>query len=167
MTKALAKRGQVCSWLFMTLGIDLVGWSIRSMMLIRLTPHAPIGSVAPMPRPDFPRALRDFQRRFADEKACRGYLAASRWPDGYQCPRCGGGEALELPTPREGEEAHGHVRDLRVEIITGLRLHRIGHLAQEPEDHRDVVRREGPEDVFFSPDLAEVEAIGIDVPDTA
>ncbi len=51
-----------------------------------------------MPRPDFPRTLREFQRRFADEKACRDYLAASRWPDGYQCPRCGGGEALELPT---------------------------------------------------------------------
>ncbi len=67
-------------------------------MLIRLTPRAPIRSVAPMPRPDFPRTLREFQRRFADEKACRDYLAASRWPDAYRCPRCGGEEALELPT---------------------------------------------------------------------
>jgi ribosomal protein L37AE/L43A len=53
-----------------------------------------------MPRPDFPRSVREFQRRFADEEACRLYLAASRWPDGYRCPRCGFGEALELPTRR-------------------------------------------------------------------
>src|SRR2546427_235101 len=51
-----------------------------------------------MPRPDFPRTLREFQRRFADEEACQLYLAASRWPDGYRCPRCGFGAALELPT---------------------------------------------------------------------
>jgi ribosomal protein L37AE/L43A len=51
-----------------------------------------------MSRPDFPRTLREFQRRFADEAACRAYLAASRWPDGYRCPQCGGGGALELPT---------------------------------------------------------------------
>jgi transposase-like protein/ribosomal protein L37AE/L43A len=67
-------------------------------MLIRLTPHAPTGSMRPMSRPDFPRTLREFQRRFEDEAACRAYLAASRWPDGYRCPQCGGGGALELPT---------------------------------------------------------------------
>ena len=50
-----------------------------------------------VPRPDFPRSLREFQRRFADEEACRQYLAASRWPDGFRCPRCGFGDALELP----------------------------------------------------------------------
>ncbi len=53
-----------------------------------------------MPRPDFPRSLREFQRRFADEEGCRLYLAASRWPDGYRCPGCGFGDALELPTRR-------------------------------------------------------------------
>ena len=57
-----------------------------------------MGSVAAMARPDFPRSLREFQRRFADEEACRLYLASSRWPDGYRCPGCGFGEALELPT---------------------------------------------------------------------
>ncbi len=50
-----------------------------------------------MPRPDFPRTLREFQRRFADEEPCRRYLAASRWPDGFRCPRCGGTAAWELP----------------------------------------------------------------------
>ncbi len=50
-----------------------------------------------VPRPDFPRTLPDFQRRFAEEEACREYLAASRWPDGFQCVRCGHGQAWELP----------------------------------------------------------------------
>ncbi len=65
--------------------------------VIRLTPQAPTCSGFRVPRPDFPRTLREFQRRFADEEACRAYLAASRWPDGYTCPRCTHGEALELP----------------------------------------------------------------------
>ena len=38
----------------------------------------------------------DFQRRFADEGACLEYLAASRWPDGYRCPACGGTRAWVL-----------------------------------------------------------------------
>ena len=50
-----------------------------------------------MPRPDFPRTLGEFQQRFPDEAACRAYLAQSRWPDGFRCPKCGHGEALELP----------------------------------------------------------------------
>jgi len=42
-----------------------------------------------MARPDFPRTLADFQRRFGSEQACRQYLADSRWPDGYICAHCG------------------------------------------------------------------------------
>jgi len=34
----------------------------------------------------------EFQGRFPDEEACRAYLFASRWPDGFVCPACGGGE---------------------------------------------------------------------------
>jgi ribosomal protein S27AE len=43
-------------------------------------------------RPSFPRSIVEFQRSFPDEAACRAYLFESRWPDGYRCPRCGGGE---------------------------------------------------------------------------
>jgi ribosomal protein L37AE/L43A len=48
-----------------------------------------VGGVA---RPGFPRAIVEFQGRFPDEAACRAYLFESRWPRGYRCPRCGGGE---------------------------------------------------------------------------
>src|SRR5688500_18729789 len=37
----------------------------------------------------------EFQERFATEEACRAYLVASRWPQGFVCRACGGGEAGE------------------------------------------------------------------------
>jgi transposase-like protein len=49
-------------------------------------------------RPEYPRSLHEFRKLFSDEAACRLYLARSRWPEGFQCPRCRQGEALELPT---------------------------------------------------------------------
>jgi len=48
-----------------------------------------------MARPDFPLTILEFQQRFGTEEACREYLFASRWPDGFLCPRCGGHEAGE------------------------------------------------------------------------
>ncbi len=50
-----------------------------------------------MARPPFPRTLGEFEAWFPDEAACRTYLAASRWPEGYRCPACGREEAFELP----------------------------------------------------------------------
>ena len=49
-----------------------------------------------MGRPGFPRSIVEFQERFADEAACLDYLAASRWPNGYRCPACGGEHAWVL-----------------------------------------------------------------------
>ena len=56
-----------------------------------------------VPRPTFPTSLRQFQRQFADEEACRKYLETSRWPDGFQCPRCGHGRAYPLGAWRRRE----------------------------------------------------------------
>jgi hypothetical protein len=49
-----------------------------------------------MARPDFPGTIVKFQERFPDETACLEYLAASRWPEGYRCPTCGGEHAWVL-----------------------------------------------------------------------
>jgi transposase-like protein len=49
-----------------------------------------------VPRPPFPKTLREFQSKFATEEACQQYLAACRWPDGFMCPRCGNRRAYEL-----------------------------------------------------------------------
>lgn len=53
-----------------------------------------------VPRPDFPKTLAQFQARFRDDAACRAYLAACRWPDGYRCPRCAHAAAFELRSRR-------------------------------------------------------------------
>ena len=45
---------------------------------------------------DYPRTLSDLERRFATEEACREYLAALRWPDGFCCPRCSGRDAWSM-----------------------------------------------------------------------
>jgi transposase-like protein len=38
---------------------------------------------------EFPKNLIAFEGRFGTEDACRAYLMAKRWPEGYRCPRCG------------------------------------------------------------------------------
>jgi len=38
---------------------------------------------------DYPRTILEFEARFASEEACRAYLAALRWPEGFRCPACG------------------------------------------------------------------------------
>ena len=42
-----------------------------------------------MGRPVFPCSLAEFQARFGSDEACRRYLMACRWPDGFRCPTCG------------------------------------------------------------------------------
>ena len=37
---------------------------------------------------DYPRTLREFEQRFAIEKACSEYLVTLRWPSGFACPAC-------------------------------------------------------------------------------
>jgi len=37
-----------------------------------------------MSRPGFPVTIMEFQERFAGEEACREYLFACRWPDGFR-----------------------------------------------------------------------------------
>lgn len=45
---------------------------------------------------DYPRTLMELERRFSDEAACRAYLAALRWPDGFVCPACQSRESLAV-----------------------------------------------------------------------
>ena len=45
-----------------------------------------------MPRPEYPASIFEFQSYFPDELSCVKFLMASRWPDGFKCPRCGSGD---------------------------------------------------------------------------
>ncbi len=49
-----------------------------------------------VPRPPFPKTLREFQSILATEEACQKYLAECRWPAGFICPRCGNGASYEI-----------------------------------------------------------------------
>jgi transposase-like protein len=45
---------------------------------------------------DYPRTLPELERRFSTDQACRQYLFALRWPEGFVCPRCGGRKAWPM-----------------------------------------------------------------------
>ncbi len=37
---------------------------------------------------EYPETVLEFRERFATEDACRDYLVALRWPEGFVCPQC-------------------------------------------------------------------------------
>jgi transposase-like protein len=45
---------------------------------------------------DYPRTVMEMEKRFATEEACRAYLSALRWPEGFVCPHCGGRRAWSM-----------------------------------------------------------------------
>jgi transposase-like protein len=45
---------------------------------------------------EYPETVLEFRERFATEEACRDYLVALRWPDGFVCPQCEQKKAWEM-----------------------------------------------------------------------
>jgi ISXO2-like transposase domain/Transposase zinc-ribbon domain len=76
---------------------------------------------APVARPDFPLSILEFQERFAGEAACLEYLAASRWPEGFVCPACGGARAWVLERRHLWECGACH---LQTSVTAGTVMHR-------------------------------------------
>ena len=74
-----------------------------------------------MPRPPFPKTLRQFQRDFATEESCQQYLAACRWPDGFICLRCGNRRVYELVNQRRRQCSSCRYQ---VSLTAGTILHR-------------------------------------------
>lgn len=46
-------------------------------------------------------SLADFLDKFPTEDACYQYLLQTRWPDGFQCPRCGHKGAYFIPSRKQ------------------------------------------------------------------
>lgn len=63
----------------------------------------------------------EFQDRFATEAACLDYLAASRWPEGFVCPGCGGSRAWVLERRHLWECS---ACSLQTSVTAGTVLHR-------------------------------------------
>jgi len=51
------------------------------------------GEVHPVSGVDYPRTFQELMAWFPDDRACLEYLSGLRWPRGFICPACGGGEA--------------------------------------------------------------------------
>jgi transposase-like protein len=47
---------------------------------------------------DYPTTYQDLLAWFPDDVACLDYLAGLRWPEGFVCPGCGGGEYWRTST---------------------------------------------------------------------
>ena len=45
---------------------------------------------------DYPQDVLELEDRFSTEEACREYLFALRWPEGFVCPGCGQGKAWRV-----------------------------------------------------------------------
>lgn len=73
-----------------------------------------------MPRPPFPKNLRQFQKQFATEEACADYLRACRWPSGFACPRCGHESAYAITGRRRWQCASCRYQ---VSVTAGTVLH--------------------------------------------
>lgn len=66
-------------------------------------------------------SLLEFQKKFSTEEACRQYLFDKRWPEGFQCPRCGYGEYYYIST-RKLFECKGC--DHQTSLTAGTVMHR-------------------------------------------
>ena len=74
-----------------------------------------------MPRPSFPLTIMEFQERFADEEACREYLFASRWPEGFRCRRCSSSEVGVMHRRRLVWQCKGC--DAQTSVTAGTVMH--------------------------------------------
>jgi len=45
---------------------------------------------------EYPMALEEFEKKFNTEEACRDYLFNLRWPNGFECPKCGNNKAWPI-----------------------------------------------------------------------
>src|SRR4249919_3849679 len=50
----------------------------------------PVGGV------DYPRTYQEFRDGFGSDRDCVDYLEGLRWPDGFACPECGGGDGWRI-----------------------------------------------------------------------
>jgi transposase-like protein len=49
---------------------------------------------------DYPRTFQEFRDWFPTDDACVDYLEQLRWPDGFVCPECGGGDGWRISQRR-------------------------------------------------------------------
>jgi len=69
----------------------------------------------------FPRTIMEFQHQFGTEEDCADYLFKCKWPDGFECPKCGGNRYYSLKGYKRLECADcGH----QTSLMAGTIMHR-------------------------------------------
>jgi hypothetical protein len=53
-------------------------------------------SLSPVAGRDYPGTWQAFEAWFPDDGACAAFLERLRWPEGFVCPACGGGESWRI-----------------------------------------------------------------------
>ncbi|MSP54832.1 MAG: IS1595 family transposase [Myxococcales bacterium] len=67
-----------------------------------------------------PSTMKEFNGMFPDEGACVEYLFLLRWPDGFQCPKCGTAAAGIVTTRALVRCKAGH----QISVTSGTAMHR-------------------------------------------
>src|ERR1017187_7878811 len=74
-----------------------------------------------MPRPTFPKGLREFRQKFSRDANCWEYLSQSRWPEGFRCPKCDSSRSWWILSRHAHEcQQCGH----QASVSAGTLLHR-------------------------------------------
>jgi hypothetical protein len=107
---------------------------------------------------EYPMTMEEFEKEFGTEKACRDYIISIRWPNGFQCPRCGHNKAWLLGT-HQGTVSGKHL-DYYLDEYTFRFNRRTSHyrgklfyrliqnaVAVEPFSYEGIVNRENSKKV--------------------
>jgi transposase-like protein/Zn ribbon nucleic-acid-binding protein len=74
-----------------------------------------------MPRPTFPKGLREFRQKCSSDANCWDYLSQSRWPEGFRCPKCAYSDSWWILSRHAHEcQQCGH----QTSVSAGTLLHR-------------------------------------------
>ena len=69
---------------------------------------------------NYPKTLDEMECMFKDEGACLAYIAALRWPSGFQCPSCGSTKGWPMGN---GRTLCGNCRHQQ-SVLAGTLFHR-------------------------------------------
>ncbi len=86
----------------------------------------------------FPDSLISFQRMFPDDHACAAWLVSVRWPEGFECPRCGHPHGWALNGKAHTFECAGCHRQTSVTAGTILHGSKLAPYPSRDETNRTV-----------------------------
>ena len=72
-------------------------------------------------------------------------------------------EDVRTDAAGKDEMAERDIGHVLAEVVAAFTCGDPRLLAEQGQEHADIMRRETPEDVFLGPDLAHIESVGVDI----